>query len=170
MSNSRSDTPMRPAHPSSDRPGSHASDVGASALLGGAAAGAVAGTLAGPVGAMVGAAVGAVAAGFAGHAISESVDRTVEEGHWREHFRQRPYAGPDADFDDFGPAYAYGVEGFVQQPGRSFEEAEPALSSGWSSARRSSRLDWQGARPATRDAWQRLGDAAQRDAERDRNR
>ena len=147
----------------SDRSGSRASDVGASALIGGAAAGAVAGTLAGPVGAVIGAAVGAVAAGYAGNAIAESVDRTVEEGHWRENFTHRPYAGPDADFDDFGPAYSYGVDAYVRQPGRSFAEVEPELSSGWSSARRSSRLDWERARPASQDAWQRLSETARRD-------
>jgi hypothetical protein len=84
--------------------------------------------------------------------------------------RQRPYVDPDARFEDYGPAYALGVDAFVSQPGRSFEDVEPELSSGWSSARRGSSLDWHRARPASLDAWSRLNEAALRESERDRNR
>jgi predicted lipid-binding transport protein (Tim44 family) len=140
----------------SERPGSRAADVGTSALLGGAAAGALAGTLAGPVGAAIGAAIGAVAAGFAGNAISASVERTVEEAHWRENFKQRPYVTHDAEFDDYGPAYGHGVDTYVANSGRSFDEVEPELAQAWPAARGNSRLDWDRARPASRDAWDRL--------------
>jgi hypothetical protein len=156
MSNHPSTSDSRPSDDASERPGSRAADVGASALIGGAAAGALAGTLGGPVGAVIGAAIGAVAAGMAGNAISAGVERTVEEGHWRDSFRQRPYVEHDADFNDYGPAYGHGVDGYIAHSGRSFEDAEPELASAWPAVRGSSRLDWDRARPATRDAWDRL--------------
>jgi hypothetical protein len=167
--NFMTDRPLADKKP--DRTGSRVADVGVSAVLGGAAAGAVGGAFAGPVGAAIGAAVGAVAAGFAGNAIAESVDRTIEEGHWRHNFRQRPYVEEDANFDDYGPAYSYGVDGFVKHQGRSFEQAEAELSRDWSSARGSSSLDWGRARSASRDAWDRLSNKLERavpgDADRD---
>jgi hypothetical protein len=172
---------MQQAHPapdstspeaSTERPtGSRVADVGFSAALGGAAAGALAGTLAGPVGAVVGAVVGALGAGYAGNEIAERVDRKIEEGHWRENFKQRPYVEQDAEFDDYGPAYVYGVDGFIQHHGRSFDDAESDLSRGWSSARGNSRLDWDLARSASRDAWERLSATIERavpgDSDRD---
>lgn len=152
-------------HPATDlapeRPGSHVADIGASALIGGAAAGALAGTIAGPVGAVIGAAVGAVAAGFAGNAISESVDRTIEEGHWRQSFKSRPYVESGAEFDDYGPAYCYGVDGFIRHSGRTFDEVEPELANEWHQVRGRSRLDWPSAAPASRDAWERVSSSRQ---------
>lgn len=170
-----SDQKFRTDAPTSDKNEGHSAlrvaDVGASAVLGGAAAGAVGGAVAGPVGAVIGAAVGAVAAGFAGNAISESVNRTIEEGHWRDNYKQRPYVDADADFNDYGPAYGYGVDGFVRYGGRTFDEVEPELAKDWSTARGSSRLQWERARNASRDAWDRLSNTVERaipgDSDRD---
>lgn len=134
-----------------------AASVATSAALGGAAAGALAGAVGGPAGAAVGAAIGAVAAGLAGNAVVNSVDADVEDSYWRSNFNQRPYAGADADFDDYGPAYRYGAETYVRHPGRRFEEVEITLSEGWVTSRGTSRLDWERARPAMRDSWERLG-------------
>ncbi len=150
----------------------HAATVATSALLGGATAGALAGAVAGPVGAAVGAAIGAVAAGFAGHSIAESVDASAEEAHWRENYRDRPYVTADDAFDDYGPAYGYGVNGFVRHAGRTFDDVEPELSREWGTSRGASSLDWDRARPATRDAWDRVSNAVERavpgDSDRDR--
>jgi hypothetical protein len=62
----------------------------------------------------------------------------------------------DATFDDYGPAYRYGVDTVGQYPDRNFDEAEPELRGGWEKARGPSRLSWDHARHATRDSWQRL--------------
>lgn len=130
--------------------------VATSAVLGGATAGAVAGVFAGPVGAAVGAAVGAVAAGLAGNAVMASIDTRVEEEYWRDHYQQQDYVDPQADFGDYGPAYRYGMDEVVKQPGRSFEDAEAELAQAWAASRGRSSLAWDAARPATRDGWQRV--------------
>lgn len=143
-------------------PGAGSSDV--SNAAGGAAAGAVAGTVvAGPVGTVIGAALGAIAGGIAGGIASlssaEAIDPSQEEAYWREHFVNRPYAGNGSSFDDYGPAFAYGVNAYTQYAGRSFDSIEADLSDGWNTARGASKLNWDRARGATRDAWDRVSAA-----------
>jgi len=146
-------------HPETDLPGgpglNHAASVATSAALGAAAAGALAGSVAGPIGTALGAAVGAVAAGLAGHQIANSVDAKAEDTYWRDNFRDRPYVDADAGFDDYGPAYGYGVLAVAQYPDRPFDELEDELSNQWQGNRGSSRLEWERARPASREAWER---------------
>ncbi len=143
--------------PITGAPGSHPVGTGVGAALGGAAAGAAAGTVAGPVGTAVGAAVGAIVGGLAGKGVAEAIDPTSEATYWRDNFRTRPYAKSAASFDDYGPAYGYGVSSYVKYPGRSFDEVESDLSRDWHGARGKSSLSWDSARIATRDAWDRIG-------------
>ncbi len=152
----------RPSSVEKERTGSRAADVATSAVLGGATAGVVAGAVAGPIGAAVGAVVGAVAAGLAGNAIDESIDKDIEEAHWREAYRQRPYVRVGDTYEDFGPAYGFGVTAFILNSGRTFEDAEEALAKDWATARGASALDWDRARPATKDAWYRAGELQRR--------
>jgi len=104
---------------------------------------------------VAGAAVGAVVGGLAGKGVAEAIDPTSEVTYWRENYKSRPYA-KDASFDDYGPAYGYGVSSYVKYPGRSFDDVESELSRDWNSARGKSTLGWDNARNATRDAWERL--------------
>jgi len=136
-------------------PGAHPVGTGVGALLGGAAAGAATGTVAGPVGTVIGAAVGAVVGGLAGKGVAESIDPTREDAYWRENYKSRPYVS-GASYDDFGPAYAYGVNSYGRYPGRKFDEVEADLSRDWNSARGKSSLSWVRAKNATRDAWDRI--------------
>lgn len=155
---SRTERPVEQGgkEPERERTGSRASDVGMSAALGAAAAGALVGAVAGPVGAAIGAVAGGVAAGYAGNEIAASVDRRIEESYWQEQFRHRPYVEREASFDDYGPAYGYGVDGFIKYPDRTFEDAEQDLSRDWERSRGGSELDWSRARHASRDAWVRV--------------
>lgn len=156
--------------PITDEPGSHPIGTGVGAALGGAAAGAAAGTVVGPVGTIIGAAVGAVVGGLAGKGVAEMVDPTAEEAYWRENYVSRPYA-KNASFDDYGPAYGYGVNARTKYPGRNFTDIESDLSRDWNASRGKSKLDWNGARVASRDAWDRLSDSVERavpgDSDRD---
>ena len=112
MTTSRNEgTPNR--DPITGAPGAHPVGTGLGAAAGGMAAGAAAGTVAGPVGTVIGAAVGAVVGGLAGKGIAESIDPTMEEAYWREEYVNRPYVTKGANFDDYGPAYRYGVEGYL---------------------------------------------------------
>ena len=157
--------------PISGAPGSHPVGTGVGALLGGATAGAAAGTVVGPVGTVIGAAVGAVVGGLAGKGIAESIDPSVEDAYWRENFKTRPYADSGSSYEQYEPAYRYGVDSFSGYPGRSFEDVEGDLSRDWDDKRGTSSLDWERAKHATRDAWNRLGDSAERampgDSDRD---
>ena len=145
--------------PITGAPGAHPLGTGVGAALGGAAAGAATGTVAGPVGTVIGAALGAIVGGLAGKSVAESIDPTREDAYWRANCTSRPYVNAGESFDDYGPAYGYGVNAFTRYPGRSFDDAEKDLSSGWGSARGKSTLDWDRARNTSRDAWYRLGDS-----------
>jgi hypothetical protein len=138
--------------------GAHPVGVGVGAAAGGMAAGAAAGATLGPVGTVVGAAVGAVIGGLAGKSVAELIDPTLEDAYWQQHYLDRPYVRPEASYDDYGPAYRYGVDAYTRRDGRSFDEAETDLAAGWHDARHTSRLDWFDARLAVRDAWTRAHD------------
>ena len=156
------------SHPDAKKEGVGAVVGGvAGGVAGGAMAGAAAGGMTGPVGAAVGAVVGAVAGALAGR----SVDPKAEDTYWRDNYTTRPYVQAGTSYDDYGPAYRYGVETYPRYAGRPFDEVEAELSRDWAGARGTSRLDWNDARHPTRDAWERLGDRIERavpgDSDRD---
>ena len=157
--------------PITGAPGSHPVGTGVGAAVGGVAAGAAAGSVAGPVGTVVGAAIGAVVGGLAGKGIAESIDPTAEEAYWRENYTSRPYVASGATFDDYGPAYRYGVDSYGRYEGATFDQAEPELQRDWERARGASSLTWEHAKEATRDSWNRVSDTVERaipgDSDRD---
>ena len=142
--------------PISGAPGAHPIGTGVGAALGGAAAGAAAGTVVGPVGTVVGAAVGAIVGGLAGKGVAEAIDPTREMTYWRDNYKTRPYADKATAFDDYEPAYGFGVASYTKYPGRSFDDVDADLSRDWSASRGKSKLEWDRARFAARDAWDRV--------------
>jgi uncharacterized protein YcfJ len=140
-------------------PGSHPIGTGVGAALGGAAAGAAAGTVAGPIGTVIGGAVGAIVGGLAGKGVAEKIDPTREDAYWRENYKTRSYVDGTGSYDDYGPAYALGVEAQSKNPGRDFDDIKGDLSRDWNNARGQSSLDWSRAQHATRDAWNRISDS-----------
>src|SRR3954465_10567404 len=113
--------------PISGAPGAHPIGTGLGAAAGGIAAGAAVGSVAGPVGTAVGAAVGAVVGGLAGKGIAEQIDPTREDAYWRDNYSSRPYAA-GGSYDDYGPAYSYGVNSYSKYQGRDFDDVESDLS------------------------------------------
>lgn len=137
-----------------DAADSHVVAVGASAAGGGIAGaviGAAGGAIAGPIGAAAGAAVGAILGGMAGKQIAESF--TEEDIYFRERFSSRPYATPERKYEDYQPAYRFGWEAGERFEGTYFEEIEPELQRGWTTAKPS--IPWEEARLAAREAWDR---------------
>jgi len=130
--------------------------------VGGIAAGAALGTAAGPVGSLVGAAVGAVAGALAGSGVADLVDPAAEESYWRDEYIRRPYAGQSARYEDYAPAYRYGVDAYARYNGRDWHDVEAQLGSDWESARGGSSLAWADAQHAARDAWARLAQRTER--------
>jgi uncharacterized protein YcfJ len=151
------------ADPITGAPGAHPVGTGVGAIAGGAAAGAAIGAVAGPVGALVGVAVGAVVGGLAGKGVAEMIDPTAEEAYWRTNYATRPYVAAGGTFDDYGPAYEYGVNAHREHPGKSFEDIDGSLARGWQRARRNSTLEWEAAREASREAWHRAGNGMSAD-------
>ena len=147
--------------PLTGAPGAHPVGTAAGAIAGGVATGAAVGTVAGPVGTAIGAAVGAVVGGLAGKGIAEQIDPTREDAYWRDNYKTRPYAS-GASYDDFGPAYAYGVNSYSKYPGRKFDDVESDLSRDWNNVKGSSSLTWDRAKNATRDAFHRVSDTVER--------
>lgn len=123
----------------------------------------------GPVGAAVGAVVGAVAGAVAGR--MAKADPEAEDAYWRDNYTGRPYVESGSSYDDYSPAYRYGVDAYSRYPNRQFDEVEPELSRDWGTSRGRSSLEWERAKHATRDAWQRLSDNVERavpgDSDRD---
>ena len=175
-SESRDDNANR--DPITDTPGSHPIGTGIGAALGGVAAGigtgaavgAMTGTVVGPVGTVIGAAVGAIVGGLAGKGVAEAIDPTVEDAYWRENYSDRPYVKGSRSFEDYGPAYGYGVSAFTKYPDRSFDDVESDLSRDWGSTRGKSKLDWADAKGASRDAWDRVSDTVERTVPGDSDR
>jgi len=108
--------------PITGTPGAHPIGTGLGAAAGGMAAGAAVGTFAGPIGTVAGAAVGAVAGALAGKGIAEKIDPTIEEAYWRENYVNRTYVTSGSTFDDYGPAYVYGVDNYSKHPGQKFDD------------------------------------------------
>ena len=157
--------------PITKAPDFHPVGTGIGAAAGGVAAGAAVGTVAGPVGTLVGAAVGAVVGGLAGKAAAHRIDSDVEDAYWQENYSSRSYVNPDATYDDYRPAYRFGVNSYSNYPGRSFDDVDSELSQNWDSARGDSKLPWEHAKHAVRDSWHRVSDRVERaipgDSDRD---
>ena len=164
-------TATRPRNPLGSHPVGTGVGAAAGGIAGAAAAGAVAGSAVGPAGTLVGALAGAVVGGLAGKGIAELIDPTAEEAYWRDNYSSRPYVTRGATFDDYGPAYRYGVDSYGRYEGRTFDEVESDLSRDWQRAKGKSKLTWDNAKHATRDSWQRVSDAVERavpgDSDRD---
>ena len=109
----------------------------------------------GPVGAAVGATVGAAAGALAGRSMAKAAPM-AEDAYWRDNYTGRHYVESGSSYDDYAPAYRYGVDAYSRYPGRQFDEFEPELSRDWDTNRGRSSLGWERAKHATRDAWQRL--------------
>lgn len=109
--------------------------------------------------------------GIAGKGVAEKVDPTIENAYWRENYTSRPYVTSGSTFDDYGPAYQYGVDNYSRYPGRSFDDIEADMSRDWQRSKGKSSLTWENAKHAARDSWQRVSDTVERltpgDSDRD---
>ena len=83
--------------------------------------------------------------------------------YWQIEYASRPYVPAGASYDDYGPAYRYGVETYPRYRDRTFDEIEAELERDWDSARGASRLSWGEASPAARDSFERVRNALERD-------
>lgn len=143
--------------PISGEPGAHPVGTGIGAAAAGLVGGAI-GSAGGPVGTVAGAAIGAAAGGYAGHVIAEAIDPTAEDAYWRETYHTRGYASPSDRYEDFGPAYRLGWEGYQThgKTGKTFQDVENTLSKKWTEVKGESSHAWDKAKVAAKDAWERV--------------
>ena len=144
--------------PITGAPGAHPAGTGAGAAVG-AAVGGVVGAVGGPIGIAAGAAIGGVAGGLVGKYTAEAVNPTGEIEYWRGEFANRPYAA-GRRFDEYEPAYMYGLTAYPTYRTRTWDEIEPELERDWTTKRGNSKLEWKDARQASKDAWNRIADRA----------
>ena len=108
---------------------------------------------------------------LAAHLFAALLHPTAEDAYWRDTYSTRPYVARGASFDDYGPAYRYGVDSYGRYDGRTFDEVEGDLARDWRRAKGASKLSWENAKHATRDSWERVSDAVERaipgDSDRD---
>ena len=80
-----------------------------------------------------------------------------EESWWRGNYASRPYA-TGRSYEEFRPAYQYGYRCATQYMGRTWDEAEPDLRSGWDKfeGKGPGGAKWENVKDAVRDAWHRI--------------
>lgn len=81
-------------------------------------------------------------------------DPIEHNDYWSRNFTSRPYVAAGSAYERYQPAYQYGWESRSRFAGRSFEESEADLQSGW--LHRDRAVEWRHAREAVKDAWQRV--------------
>jgi hypothetical protein len=94
--------------------------------------------------------------GLSGEALALVVDPICEDRYWRDNYCKRPYVGQDASYEDYGPAYGFGVDAVSRYPGCTFEDIESEMAYAWTTGGGASLLGWKSAKHAARDAWNRL--------------
>jgi hypothetical protein len=92
-------------------------------------------------------------------AMAEASPTSIQD-RFRDCFRDASYYSTGRDWNDYAPAYRYGVQAFARYRGKRFEDIERRLEQGWNSAKASSRLVWVEARGAVLDAWRQASDEA----------
>jgi len=92
--------------------------------------------------------------GGTGRTRAQSDWNSIQDDFRREH--DRTYAGQNASFDDYAPAYRHGYESAQSDTyrGRSWEDVEPNLRSDWE--RRNPGSTWERMKDAVRRGWDRL--------------
>lgn len=133
----------------------------------GVVAGAAIGSAGGPIGTIIGGIAGAVGGWWAGRAVSEAAHKFTQEDDslYRERFENRSDRLADRSYDDVRPAYQLGHIASLNPDynGRTFDEVEPELSSGWGNDLRARHGDWSTVRPYAADAYDRNASVGTRD-------
>lgn len=96
--------------------------------------------------------------GTSGSGATGSTDWSSERRFWEENYRNRPYVHADRAFDQYEPGYRYGHEAAHRYRGRSWNDVENDLRSGWDryEHRGASQSTWENIKDSVRDAWNRV--------------
>lgn len=129
--------------------------------IAGAATGAALGSLGGPLGTVIGGIAGAVGGWWSGRAVSEAASSfDSDEDYYRNSFGSRASGASSSrasSYDSARPAYQLGHLAGMNPDyhGRSFDDVESHLRTGWESNRGNDRAQWNDVRDYARDAYAR---------------
>lgn len=137
----------------------HVLGAGGTALVGGVAAGALGFLLGGPAAMVAGVVVGTTAGALLGHRFAESVDPRGNLGHFQQLYLNMPYYVDGMTWDDYAPAYRFGLDTYRTRGAEPFDLAAPALGTQWHIRRAGSRLDWDQAGEAVRHVWHEMDES-----------
>jgi len=167
MNEGPKDLPHTNPDPITGEPGSHPVGTGVGTASGGLTGAAIGAAVGGPAGAAIGAVVGGVMGAFAGRGVAEAVNHTEEGTYWREQHDKQEWAGADASYEHFEPAYRTGYEGVTKYAGRQYHEIECDLARDYEKNDANPAIPWDRARPAVHAAWHRIsGVTGPRDTDR----
>ena len=146
----------------------HILGAGSAAVAGGVAGAALGAVVGGVPGLAVGAAAGGALGAVWGDRAAEAADPRDDLGHFEQIHHTMPYYVSGYDWNDYAPAYRYGLDTWERFQGQALDAAESQLQGGWeANARFGSRLPWAQARPAVAHAWQSLDNARRRHPRQD---
>ena len=72
---------------------------------------------------------------------------------WRHRYSTAPYARTGFSYEDFRPAFLYGMRTARRHQGSSWDELRSSLEEGWEEVRGISPLTWPEAEGAVQEAW-----------------
>lgn len=78
----------------------------------------------------------------------------TSDAFWNREHVNRPYVRARYGYDDYRPAYRYGLWARCEYGDSSWESIEDELEAGWEAVRGASRLSWALAKDAVRDAFE----------------
>ena len=80
-----------------------------------------------------------------------------EDRWWEQNFSSRPYAS-GRPYEEFRPAYRYGFESGQHHLGRTWNDVESDLRTGWDKFehRSAGGAAWENIKDAVKDAWHRI--------------
>src|SRR3546814_1134185 len=84
-----------------------------------------------------------------------SIDVDAEIDFWRRAYRDHPAFSPRRDFSDYELAIRIGIEAFVEDSERTFEDCRDTLEDAYEGRAGSRRLHWYEAGYAAAPAWHR---------------
>ena len=76
--------------------------------------------------------------------------------HFQKHYTSASYYNAERDWNDYGPAYRLGYDGYGRYAGRPYDDVETALEADWERIKGKSRLTWAQAKVSIRAAWHRV--------------
>lgn len=84
------------------------------------------------------------------------IDVEGEIDFWRRAYRDHPAFSLRRNFTDYEPALRIGIEAFIQDPARTFEECRDSLEHAYEARAGVHRIHWDEAGSAAAAAWHRL--------------